>query len=262
MNILAIDTTTKNACVAVKKENEESSTMIEHNISNEITHSEKLLPLIDATLKEMDITLPEIDIYACLNGPGSFTGIRIGLATIKAFAQVQDKEIFAMSSLEAIAYTTYQHSILAETGKTAYIASLIDAKNNRVYYSLYKVCKNLSDKIIITPLLGNANAPIEKALSFIHMALKEVSDAPFIDNNDILVAGNGVMQHTNTILEELQEFSMLETNIQEIYPTTKDLIDAMECLMDTKPYMTNAYTLDAIYARLSQAERIKYEKDS
>ena len=91
MNILAIDTTTRNACVCLKYKDE----VIEKNIENNITHSEKLLPLIDDVLTEKNITLDDIDMFFAINGPGSFTGIRIGLATIKAFAQVKEKKIFS-----------------------------------------------------------------------------------------------------------------------------------------------------------------------
>ena len=84
MNILSVDTTTKEASVSLRCD----KTTVTNSIKNEITHSEKFLPLIDKTLKESKLSLKDIDKFALLNGPGSFTGIRISLATIKAFCQV------------------------------------------------------------------------------------------------------------------------------------------------------------------------------
>ena len=99
MNILGIDTTTKTASCTILKEDK----YFTKEITNEVTHSEKLLPIIHETLKENKLTLDNIDMFATINGPGSFTGIRIGLATIKAFAQVKDIDIFSISSIDLIA---------------------------------------------------------------------------------------------------------------------------------------------------------------
>ena len=126
MNILGIDTTTKSASCSIYN----NSKYYTKSISNEITHSEKLLPIIHETLKENNLTLDNIDMFATINGPGSFTGIRIGLATIKAFAQVKEIDIFSISSIDLISYVAFRNSDENEK----YILSLIDARNNRVYY--------------------------------------------------------------------------------------------------------------------------------
>ena len=84
MNILGIDTTTKSASCTILKENEYYT----KEVTNEITHSEKLLPIIHETLKENNLTLDNIDMFATINGPGSFTGLRIGISTVKAFSDV------------------------------------------------------------------------------------------------------------------------------------------------------------------------------
>ena len=103
MNILGIDTTTKIASCSVL--NDEKYYI--KSINNEITHSEKLLPIVNETLIESGTDLDGINILACINGPGSFTGLRIGLATIKAFAQVKDLPIFSISSIDLISYCAY-----------------------------------------------------------------------------------------------------------------------------------------------------------
>ena len=89
MKILAIDTTTKKATVALNLDNK----IIVKEVDNEITHSEKLLPLLDEVLNDSNTKLKDIDLFAITLGPGSFTGVRIGIATIKAIAKVTNKKI-------------------------------------------------------------------------------------------------------------------------------------------------------------------------
>lgn len=80
MKILAIDTSSKICSVSILEDN---NVIIEKHNDDEKTHSQKLMPLIDETLKQFDLTLDNIDLLACCQGPGSFTGIRIGISTVK-----------------------------------------------------------------------------------------------------------------------------------------------------------------------------------
>ena len=83
MLILGISTSSNIASVALSKDAE---CIKELNINNNKTHSETLLPLINELLSETNIKLQDINLIACDNGPGSFTGIRIGISTVKAIA--------------------------------------------------------------------------------------------------------------------------------------------------------------------------------
>lgn len=224
MNILSVDTTTKEASVSLRCD----KTTVTNSIKNEITHSEKFLPLIDKTLKESKLSLKDIDKFALLNGPGSFTGIRIALATIKAFCQVYKKDIFSISSLEALAYMGYKKS------KKNYIVSLIDAKNDRVYFNIYKI-ENVEGKIKISHQFSTNNEYLDDAKEFIQNYLKE--------NNisDYFVISNFENDFSNYCY----------------YPTTEDLIEIYDNIYDISSYTYNSYTLNAIYERKSQAERIK-----
>ncbi len=240
MKILGIDTTTKIASVSIKNENE----IFTLSIDNEITHSEKLLPLIDNSLKKANITLKDIDLYACINGPGSFTGIRIGLSTLKAFAQVYKKDIFSISSLELLAYSAF----CKQKEKQIYCINMIDAKNDRVYYDITKITKINNDKIEIKEILDTSNDLIDDAISNI---------LTFISNNDIskdllYICGNC----TDTFSLKLNNIC---SNMFNLYPTTQDLINLYTNLNNVDDYIFNAFTLDANYKRKSQAERIKNE---
>ena len=83
MNILAVDTAGKTAAVAVLRDD---TLLYEAQCNNGLTHSETLLPMIDMALKASGLTMDELDVLGVTNGPGSFTGLRIGLAVIKGLA--------------------------------------------------------------------------------------------------------------------------------------------------------------------------------
>lgn len=228
MNILGIDTTTKVASCSVLYNN----TFYTKSVSNEITHSEKLLPIIHETLNKADITLDNIDMFAAINGPGSFTGIRIGLATIKAFAQVKEIDIFSISSTDLIGYVAFKEN----NTKEQKVLSLIDARNNRVYYALNKIAKNENRKIVFEKIIDVDNDTIDNVISK-------------INEKDIIVAGNCI----NNFKDKLNSIS---EKLIDLYPTTEDLISCYFDIKNKEDYMYNAYSLDALYARQSQAERM------
>ena len=214
MKILAIDTTTKKAGVALK----DGNNIYFKEIDNEITHSEKLLPLIDEVLNETNTTLKDMDMFAITLGPGSFTGVRIGIASIKAIAKVTNKKIFGTTSLELLALDG-----IKKCGYTPkYVVSLMDARNQRVYYNLYKYKNN---KIEALDFSGNdyAKQVLDKIQS---MALEDVLIV--IDNNKTLLLDNAV------------EASIDLKNIFEL-DITNNLYDYLN--------------LDALYYRKSEAER-------
>lgn len=130
MKILAIDTSSKNASVAIT-ENEEK--LIELNNSEEKTHSQKLMPMIDKALKETSTSLDDINLIVCCLGPGSFTGVRIGIATAKAFADSKNIPVVGMSSLESLAYNL---------NTEGYICSLIDAGHGNTYTGFFRIGKD------------------------------------------------------------------------------------------------------------------------
>lgn len=237
MNILGIDTTTKLASCTILS-NDKYYTK---SISNEVTHSEKLLPIIHESLKGNNLTLDNIDLLAAINGPGSFTGIRIGLATIKAFAQVKDIDIYSISSIDLIAYTTAKKYFEENIDvNTVQVLSLIDARNNRVYYALNKVTKDNNGKINIERIANVGNDLIDNIL---------------INNEDtknypLLIAGDCV----DKFLDILSKYSA--SSLSNMYPTTQDLIDSYLHIDNIASYLYNAYTLGAFYARPSQAERM------
>lgn len=134
MKILAISTSSNNASVALL---EDDKLIKELNICNERTHSEKLVPLIQELFETTGFALSDVGLIACDIGPGSFTGIRIGVATVKAMAEAKSIPVVGCSSLEGLAYNVCGFD---------YICSIIDARNNQVYAAIFdKNYKPISD---------------------------------------------------------------------------------------------------------------------
>ena len=136
MKILAIETSSKICGVSIL----EDANLIEKIVvNNGLTHSESLMPLIDEIFKETNLTLKDINLIVCDIGPGSFTGIRIGVATAKAFSDSLNIDCAGISSLEALAYNIKTEGL---------ICSIIDCKNDNCYYALYKLENNQYSCII------------------------------------------------------------------------------------------------------------------
>ena len=132
MKILSIDTSSSICSVAILEDNKIIKEM--HNFS-EKEHSETLMPMIDELFKTTKLSLDNIGLIACSVGPGSFTGIRIGIATVKAFADAKNIPVVGVNSLEAMAYLG-----VAQKGDGEFV-SILDARNDNVYFAIYKMKK-------------------------------------------------------------------------------------------------------------------------
>ena len=126
MKILAVDTSSEICSVAIL---ENDNVIVENSLNDGKTHSENLMTIMENTLEENKIKLSDIDLIACSVGPGSFTGIRIGVSSIKAIAEVLDVPVAAVTSLEALAKNVELKDVT--------IVSLIDAKNDQVYAGIF-----------------------------------------------------------------------------------------------------------------------------
>ena len=126
MKILSIDTSSNICTVAVLENYECKEEIIVDDARN---HSEKIMPVIEEALNKTNLNLTDIDLIVFDKGPGSFTGIRIGVGTVLAFQDSLNIPCIGVSSLEALAYNVKNNGI---------ICSLIDAKNQNVYFGLFE----------------------------------------------------------------------------------------------------------------------------
>ncbi len=138
MKILSIDTASNICGVSILQD---THLICKLDQDTGRTHSENLMPMIQQAFKQSNLSLQDIDLLACDNGPGSFTGIRIGIATVKAFQDSLSIPCVGINSLEALAYSIKKEGL---------IASIIDCKNDNCYFALYQL-KNDNYEEIISP---------------------------------------------------------------------------------------------------------------
>ena len=132
MRILCFDTTTRDLVVALAREGESVAGEIRPDCLK--GHSEILLPTVDRLLDQAGLRLADLDAIAACTGPGSFTGIRIGLVTARTFCQATGLPLLPVNSLEYRAYhVPSQKKCVA-----------LDAMQNKVYYALYEGDREIS----------------------------------------------------------------------------------------------------------------------
>jgi tRNA threonylcarbamoyladenosine biosynthesis protein TsaB len=127
MYILGIDTSTKTGSVAIASED---GVVAQYSLNIEVTHSERLMSTVDRVLTDTGFQISDMDGYAVAIGPGSFTGLRIGLAAVKGLALVTGKPVAAVPTLKALAwnlpYAAYP------------VCPILDARKNEVYAATYR----------------------------------------------------------------------------------------------------------------------------
>ena len=235
MRILAVDTSSKNCSVAIVEvyENKNYNIIAFENSDDEKTHSQKLMPIVDKVFKEHNLTLKDMDLLACCVGPGSFTGIRIGIATMKAFADVTNIKTVSVTSLESLSYNIEEDGI---------IIPIIDCKNNNVYSAIFskenntykQIGENIADNIDNAISLYKANA----------------------ENKNITFVGDGSILYKDLLTSKLSNKLIFSNK------NTQSSISLAKCAYDK--YLEGLYgdsnNLSPLYLRKSQAERALVEK--
>ncbi len=129
MLIAALDSTAVTASAAIAEINDgKLGTYSLFTVKNKLTHSEILLPLLENALKQYGADIKDVDLFAVSAGPGSFTGVRIGAATVKGLAFAENKPCAAVSALEAMA---------RNVGR-GYVCPVMDARRDQFYTALFK----------------------------------------------------------------------------------------------------------------------------
>ncbi|MBR6690378.1 MAG: tRNA (adenosine(37)-N6)-threonylcarbamoyltransferase complex dimerization subunit type 1 TsaB [Bacilli bacterium] len=183
---LLIDTTTSNITLSIIKD-DKILYKYQENILSDM--SSKVLPIIDNGLTELELKLEDIDKIFIVNGPGSFTGIRVGVTVAKTIAWALKKNIIPLSSLELMATTS--------TNKK-YIVPMIDARRNNVFAGIYDDELNCikEDKLISIEEINKLNSDYE-FVSYDNINIEEVIK-PNIDILKIInkhINDNGTNPH-------------------------------------------------------------------
>lgn len=167
MKILGVETSSSVAGCAIS---EDDRLLCENNIYNKKTHSQIIMPMIDRMLKDSSLALSDIDVFAVNIGPGSFTGLRIGAATVKGFSHALEKPVVSVSSLEVLAFNAVQSNML--------ICPMIDARCDQCYTALFE-----SDGSKLTPVLKDTAMYVKEICETVNSFEQEViflGDGSFI----------------------------------------------------------------------------------
>jgi tRNA threonylcarbamoyladenosine biosynthesis protein TsaB len=141
--ILALDTATRQATVAVCR----GSRILAERGREVTTHSEGLLELIDETLQQAGVTVHDLDAIACGRGPGSFTGLRIGMATVKGLCLATGAPLIAISSLLPLAAAAAEAIGELESP----VAAVLDARREEVFVGLYRGLELIGPERVLRP---------------------------------------------------------------------------------------------------------------
>lgn len=229
MRALAVDTSTATAGIAVADEN---GLLAEFMIKDMKTHSQKLVPMLKELLDSLRLELSDIDVLAAVTGPGSFTGLRIGVTTIKTMAYALDKPVVGITSLDALANA-------AVVPEGTLVCPIMDARNNQVYTALYK-----PQNEVMTNLSGYMGLHISELV-------KQIEEK--YEGADVLFAGDGVLLHRDFLKIELRErcsFMPLFTLQQMAAPAAQ-----MALTLHAAGESMDCDELVPFYLRPSQAER-------
>lgn len=229
MKILALESSAKACSVAITEDNQVLAQIF---LNNGLTHSKTLLPAVSHLLEQCDQTLSDMDVFAVAVGPGSFTGLRIGVSTVKGLSYGLDKPCAPCSTLASMAW-----QLKHLEGYT--VVCTMDARKNQVYHSRFLIKDDIPQRL----------SP-DTALSISDLA-KELEE---ISGPKILV-GDGA-----TLCRQTLE------NI-EIAPDSLRLQTAFSVALEgyqlaQKHLLVTSDALVPVYHRLSQAERERLEKEA
>ncbi len=222
MKILAVDSSAKSASVAVA---ENGKLISECFVNNALTHSRTLMPMVDNALSQADMLLSDVDALCVNVGPGSFTGIRIGVAAVKGLAAADDKPCAGVSTLESIAYNFADENCI--------VCAAMDARCNQVYTAVFRcngseISRICDDKAVSVDELG-----------------EELSGY----NEKIYLAGDGAEICFKAFAEKLEKIHLAGENRR--YQRAFGVALAAE----KNNNFTDSALLAPVYLRLPQAER-------
>lgn len=257
MILFASDTSTKSLSIAICQDEELIGGM---TVRTGITHSQTYMPAVLELLKEYGMHFSDIDLFACTVGPGSYTGIRIGVATTKTMAYASKKGAIGVSTLETLAF--------AQRGDDRLVCPILDARNRRVFCGGY-----LSGN----PVLSEANRSIEELLEQIATFLETAAcghcnDCSSSENKktavDVIFCGDAackyqqdpaVGEHLNSLIDKglIRRVGFLDT-VPEAADTAR-VAHRKFLACGKNSGLTDPFALEARYLSPSQAERMKKE---
>jgi tRNA threonylcarbamoyladenosine biosynthesis protein TsaB len=222
MNILSIDTSSIYASCAVMAEDTVKAEAV--SLSG-LVHSKSVMPLIESVLRQAGMDIEDIDVFALNAGPGSFTGVRIGVCAVKGLAQALDKPCYMGNTLDCLK----ENLSFSEC-----VCPILDARRGQVYTAVYENGVLTRDYDV---------CPIEDVLEF-------------LKNKKPVFLGDGVKTFKEKIISVLGENAIFAPSQHNYIRAASILPLAKKASEENK--LISAAALDAIYLRKPQAER-EYE---
>lgn len=241
MNILAIETTGAEASVAVINEREEVSMEIS---DQKLNHLQNLMPMTDILLKKRGMEIDDIDYIAVSEGPGSFTGIRIGVSSARALAQAMNRETIGVPTLKTFLYHVPEYRGI--------VCPIFDARRSQVYGGAYQWADSCRHREIVP----GAAYDLQEFLLLLGKALQAPCDITFF--------GDGIASYQEQILK-WQDVS-LNDNIRVLFADNDLRLQKASSVarMALELYRTgeikNLFDLKPVYMRKAEAERKLEEK--
>ncbi len=229
--LIAVETATKWGGVSVAKDGIILQTI---RFTPDTPASEKLIPSIQTLLAQNHLTPDIVDAYAVSIGPGSFTGLRVGLTAVKTLAYFSERPVITIPSLDVLA----SQSVKSMMGSGAYLATLMDATKGDVFGAVYEVSHRLH-------LQGNYQAAsVEQILG------------PY-RNREVWITGDALLKYRERILDFSPGFHIMPS--ADWHPNPEAVVTL--ALSGNYPQMTGTelYSLSPLYIRRSEAE-IQWEK--
>ena len=231
MKVLAIDSSSVVAGVAVMDEDQLLFEAYHHHKRN---HSEILMPLVEEALRSSDLCPQDIDLFAVSGGPGSFTGLRIGISTIKGLAQAVEKPVVAIPTLDAMAWNIVNIGGL--------ISPIMDARRDQVYTSLYR--REEKECIRLMPYSA--------------MPLRELMDVLQSYREPVWFVGDGIGPYRAMLKEGMGDLALFAPPYLAYQRAS---VIAALGLKEARAGNTLQYRdLKPFYLRLSQAEQKKEQQ--
>ena len=227
MLIAALDSTAVTASAAIAEiNNGKVETFGLFTVKNKLTHSEILLPLLENALKQYGANISDVDLFAVSAGPGSFTGVRIGAATVKGLAFAENKPCVGVSPLEAMARTVGR----------GYVCPVMDARRDQFYTALFKDGVRVREDAALT-------------VDEIKAILKDLPEVVICgDGRDKFLALCGDMNNLFPASD-----AMTDQNALSVALCGFDLFE--------KGLAVSPESLQPVYLRMPQAERERLERE-
>lgn len=232
MKILAIDSSGLVATVAVLEDDE---LIAEYTINYKKTHSETLLPMLDEIKSMIELDLNTIDAIAVAKGPGSFTGLRIGSATVKGLAYAMNVPVVPVPTVDALSMNLW--------GTDKLVCPIMDARRNQVYTGIYEFAGETHQVVMPQDALD----------------VSELCDKLNAIGREVILLGDGVPVYKEQIDELLKvNHSYAPANMNRQRASSLGVL-AYKYFAEGKVESADEHKPD--YLRLSQAEREKLEKE-